>query len=94
MAFTTNMIFFYLLGALRGAGTALFSMVPLTTILNNWFEEKNGLAMSLSFGFSGIAGAIFSPIFTWLIETTGWENAFILMEIGGTLSVTIVGYIF
>lgn len=81
MAFTTNMIVFYLLGALRGAGTALFAMVPLTTIVNNWFEEKNGLAMSLSFGFSGVAGAIFSPIFTWLIETTGWENAFILMGI-------------
>lgn len=78
MAFTTNIIGFYLLGALRGAGTALFAMVPLTTIVNNWFEEKNGMAMSLSFGFSGIAGAIFSPVFAWLIEVTGWENAFIL----------------
>lgn len=81
MGFTTNVMMFYILGALRGAGTALFAMVPLTMIVNSWFEEKNGLAMSLSFGFSGIAGAIFSPIFTSLIGSVGWDNAFIIKGI-------------
>lgn len=78
MGFTTNLTAFYILGALRGAGTALFAMVPLTMIVNGWFEEKNGLAMSLSFGMSGIAGAILSPIFTALIEQAGWDVAFII----------------
>lgn len=81
MGFTTNVSIFYILGALRGAGTALFAMVPLTMIVNAWFEEKNGLAMSLSFGMSGIAGAILSPVFTALIENFGWDTAFIIKGI-------------
>ncbi|GAB2480183.1 MFS transporter [Alkalibacterium psychrotolerans] len=79
MAFTTTMWVFYLLGILRGIGTGLYAMVPLSTIVNNWFEKKKGFAMSLSFGFSGIIGAIFSPVFTSLIESVGWENSFIVM---------------
>lgn len=79
MAFTTTMWVFYVLGALRGIGAGLYAMVPLSVIVNNWFEKKKGLAMSLSFGFSGIAGAIFSPVFTSLITQIGWENSFIAM---------------
>lgn len=79
MAFTQTMWVFYVLGILRGIGAGLYAMVPLSLIVNNWFEKKKGLAMSLSFGFSGIAGAIFSPIFTSLIQTIGWENSFIIM---------------
>ncbi|MDZ7835212.1 MAG: MFS transporter [Alkalibacterium sp.] len=56
-------------------------MIPLSLIVNNWFEKKKGLAMSLSFGFSGIAGAIFSPIFTFLISRVGWEMSFVAMGI-------------
>lgn len=79
MAFTTTMWVFYLLGILRGIGAGLYAMVPLSTIINNWFEKKKGFAMSLSFGFSGIIGAIFSPVFTSLISQIGWENSFIVM---------------
>lgn len=82
LAFSTHMWAFYILGFLRGLGAGLYSMVPLALIVTNWFEEKRGLAMSLSFGFSGIAGAIFSPIFTSLIQSIGWEYSFIVM---GTL---------
>lgn len=79
MAFSRQLSLFYILGFLRGLGAGLYAMVPLSLIINNWFEEKRGLAMSLSFGFSGIAGAIFSPVFTSLIQSIGWERSFIVM---------------
>lgn len=81
MAFTTRIWVFNILGAMRGFGTGFFAMVPLTIIVNNWFEKKNGLAVSIGFCFSGVAGAVFSPIFTYFIETIGWEQAFIIMGI-------------
>lgn len=81
LPFVTQMGIFYVLGFLRGIGVGLYAMVPLSLIVTNWFEEKRGLAMSLSFGFSGIAGAIFSPIFTSLIQSIGWENSFIVMGV-------------
>lgn len=79
MAFTTQMWVFYILGTLRGLGAGLFAAVPVSLVINNWFEEKKGLAMSIAFGSSGITGAIFSPIFTSLIDSIGWESTFIIM---------------
>ena len=81
MAFTTSMWGFYLLGIIRGVGASFYAMIPLSLIVNNWFEKKKGLAMSLSFGFSGIAGAVFSPLFTFLISRVGWEMSFVAMGI-------------
>lgn len=81
MALTTNMWLFYLLGAIRGFGSGVFALVPVTTLLNNWFEEKNGLVMSIAFGFAGVGGAIMSPLFTSLIQSIGWEMSFVVMGI-------------
>jgi MFS family permease len=81
MAFTTRMWVFYLLGAIRGLGSGVFALVPVTTLLNNWFEEKNGMAMSIAFGFAGVGGAFMSPLFTSLIQNVGWEIAFIVMGV-------------
>lgn len=79
MAFTTNIWVFYLLGAIRGFGSGVFSLVPVTTLLNNWFEKKNGLAMSIAFGFAGVGGAIMGPVFTSLIQQIGWELSFVAL---------------
>lgn len=81
MAATSSLIIFYVLAALRGIGSAFYSMVPLTILVNNWFEKKNGLAMSLGFGSSGIAGALLTPVFEWLIQQFGWRSGFIAMGI-------------
>lgn len=76
MSLTVNPWVFNLLGAFRGAGVGLTAMVPAATIVNNWFHEKNGLALSLMTAFSGIGGAVVSPIFAYLIEQIGWEKTF------------------
>ena len=78
MAYSRNIYIFYLLGAIRGFSTGLFSIVPLTMIVNGWFEKNHGLATSIVFGFSGLAGAICSPILARCIEVLGWETAYIV----------------
>lgn len=78
MAYSRSIYIFYLLGAIRGFSTGLFSIVPLTIIVNGWFEKKHGLATSIVFGFSGLAGAICSPILARCIEEFGWGSAYIV----------------
>ncbi len=78
MGFSDNILMFYVLGALRGISSALFSIVPLTMIINQWFEKKHGLATSIVLGISGLGGALFSPIFAYLIVSFGWETTFII----------------
>ena len=79
MGKVTTLPMFYLLGALRGASTALFSSVPLTMIINNWFVEKHGLATSVVFSFSGVAGTLFSPFYSSCIEKYGWQSTYMIM---------------
>ena len=68
----------YLLGGIRGFSTGLFSIVPLTMIINGWFKKNHGLATSIVFGFSGIAGAICSPILSRCIELFGWQTGYLI----------------
>lgn len=79
MAFSKSVLPFYILGALRGISSGLFAIVPITMIINKWFYKSHGLATSIVLSFSGIAGAVCSPIFSKCIQNFGWEKSYIIM---------------
>lgn len=79
MAFSKSVLGFYILGCLRGISSGLFAIVPITMIINKWFYKNHGLATSIVLSFSGIAGAVCSPLFTKCIQSFGWERAYIIM---------------
>lgn len=85
MAVTESLWLFYLLAAIRGIGASFYSPVPLTILVNNWFEKKNGLAMSLGFGSSGVAGALLSPVFSLVIHNYSWQIGFLVMGFASLL---------
>lgn len=70
-----------ILGTTRGIGTGMLAWVPVTIIINEWFEKRHGLVMSIILSFSSIGGAIFTPIFTQFIENYGWAFSYRLMGI-------------
>ncbi|MFC5631869.1 MULTISPECIES: MFS transporter [Streptococcus] len=76
MAISSHLWQFYILGAIRGFSTGMFSIVTITLIINQWFKEKNGLATSIALGFSGLVGTVFSPIFSEVIVHIGWRGAY------------------
>ena len=69
---------FYILGAIRGIAMSFFFSVPITMIINNWFVKSHGVITSLAFSFSGLAGALFSPILSYLIVNIGWRFTYVL----------------
>ena len=81
MAYSRSVWMFYILGIIRGIGIGIYGMVPLTVIITNWFMEKHGLATSIALSFSGLSGAIFSPILSSWITTFGWEHTYKLMAV-------------
>ena len=90
MARADNVMTFNVLGALRGIGMTAFAMLAVTSIINNWFREKHGLAVGIAMSFSGVAGAVFSPLFNAIIESAGWRTAFLCMGIIG-FALTVPG---
>ena len=65
-----------ILNALRGIGSAMIGTVMVTMMINYWFHEKTALMISIPLGFSGIVGAIFSPLIASVIAQSGWRTAY------------------
>ena len=81
MSYSTSVYLFYILGILRGIGVGIYGMVPITIVITNWFDKKHGLATSLALSFSGLSGAIFSPLLSSWITCYGWQMTYRFMAI-------------
>ncbi len=74
---------FYLYYALfvGSMGHAAFTVL-LPVILTRWFKRHMGLAIGIYWGALGAGTVLFAPLFSWLIETRGWEHAFTYIGVG------------
>ena len=50
-------------------------------IINNWFVAKVGLATSIAMSCSGVAGALFSPVISSVIESSGWRTGYLAVAV-------------
>lgn len=78
MAISNSLWSIYLVGVIRGIGMGLTTFVPMALILNNWFDEHKGLAFSIATSMSGVAGFIFTPLFSFFIDMLGWRVSFMI----------------
>ncbi len=75
---TSSIMVMYILNALRGFASGILGFVFVTMVINNWFHSNVGLATSIAMGFSGLAGAVFSPIVSSVIQSSGWRTAYLM----------------
>ncbi|HEX2829784.1 MAG TPA: MFS transporter [Burkholderiales bacterium] len=77
MGTITELWQFYLYYALfvGSMGHAAFTVL-LPVILTRWFKRHMGIAIGCYWGALGAGPVLFAPLFSWMIETRGWQNAF------------------
>ena len=66
----------WLLNALRGTAAGMIGTVTVTMIINYWFNQNNALMTSIAMCFSGLAGALLSPLISGIIAGSGWRVAY------------------
>ena len=81
MSMCNNIALLYILNAIRGFAGGLTGFVLVTTVINSWFVDFNGLATSIAMSFSGIAGAVFSPIVSGIIQANGWRTGYLFIAL-------------
>lgn len=90
----TSVVQLYLFSILTGTGFIFSAVIPVSMLVNNWFDKKKGLALSLAFSGLGIGGVIFSNLITYLIESFGWRQAYltyaIILVVVSSLVVTFI----
>lgn len=73
----TNLWQMYIMSVVRGIGDGMINFVMITMIINYWFYAKRGLFTSLVMAFSGVPGVLLSPVFSNMINASGWRTAFV-----------------
>lgn len=66
---------FYALSLLIGCMTGSISSLPITTLINNWFDDCRGIATGLASCGSGLA-MIIIPVVSLIITSDGWRAAY------------------
>jgi MFS family permease len=83
----THVYQYYIAGVLLGICTPFILFLAVPVLINSWFKEKLGIALGLSMAFSGIGGAVFSPIGNYFITNFGWRNGYISLALIGSIIV-------
>ena len=73
-----NLFIVDLMGIFRGLGLACTTHVIITMITGNWFESSRGTISGLIMSFSGIMGAVFSPILSDILEVYSFHDAYLM----------------
>ncbi|NLT58541.1 MAG: MFS transporter [Clostridiales bacterium] len=80
-SFATSVWHFYILSAIYGCFFPGLAGISITTLVNNWFIEKRGLATGIAFTGSGISAAIMNPIVRRVVEVYGWRYGYRLLAV-------------
>ena len=81
MAFAPSIYVVYVLSATRGLAGGIIGFVLITYVLNKWFVAQLGLVTSIAMGFSGLAGAFFTPLIQPVVSNMGWRAGEILIAV-------------
>jgi MFS family permease len=80
LGFATSLWHFYLaFGVVAAMGSALLHIVPLTTVVSNWFVRHRGTAIGIVSAGSGAGQLVLMPLMQYLIERIGWRNAYLIL---------------
>lgn len=84
---------FCLAAAVSGLSYGFGSMIPVSILINKWFDKRRALALSICASGSGIATIVLPPVSTLLIERLSMRMAFFL-EAVGIFGLTAVIFLF
>ncbi len=77
----TSIYIFYAISLIVGLSLGLCSMVPISTLITRWFNDKKGLATGIAFTGSGVGGVILQPIIGKLIVNVGWRQTYFILAV-------------
>ncbi len=69
----------YLYAIVIGICGGTYGSTLVVELINNWFAKMSGTALGIALAFSGVSGAVLSPIISAMIVNKGWRLTFLLV---------------
>lgn len=76
-----SVINWYIAGVMFGLAGPFVLYLTVAPLLSVWFKKNLGTAMGITFSFSGIGGAVLSPVGAYIIQNYGWRTTYIVFGI-------------
>lgn len=76
-----NAFVYYIGAVLAGIAYAAGAVYPVSLVLSNWFYERKGLAVGISFAGSGVATMLFGPLLSAIILQHSLRTAFLFQAL-------------
>jgi MFS family permease len=70
--------FYVAFGLMAAAGSSLIQIVPLTTLVSNWFARHRGMAIGIVSAGSGAGQLALLPLIKLLVDDIGWRHTYLL----------------
>lgn len=81
-AFVTKPWHFILTKGIAMSIVSAFTItIPITALVNNWWESRRGLHNGIVNSFGGLGSIIFVPIVAWLLVSFGWKTGIITLAV-------------
>ena len=85
MSFYTDLVMFYVSGAIIGFCMGFNTSIGVAIVLENWFAKKTGFAIGVAWGIGSLANAIMSPVITEVIAASGWRTGYVVLGIASAV---------
>jgi MFS family permease len=95
MSQSTSLWHFYIaFGVIGAAGSSLLQIVPLTTLISNWFVRHRGTAIGIVSAGSGAGQLALLPLMQYLIKEIGWRHTYLAFGVAILAIPTILIWLF
>ena len=72
-----SVLLFYCAAIAMGVSVSLTCNIPISALIKEWFDKnRQGLAIGIAFAGSGAGAMVLNPLYTHVIETSGWNHSF------------------
>jgi MFS transporter, OFA family, oxalate/formate antiporter len=87
LGLTRSLLYLYLVFGCMAAWRAGIMIVPISTVVSQWFQRRRGLAIGVATAGIGLGGLVMAPITAVCISAVGWRLTFLIM---GALIASVV----
>ena len=81
MSNAQSIAWFYVAGVLMGLGNAWLLWLIVPVVVGRWFKKRRGTLIGVGMACTSISGTLLSPVFSGIIESTGWRSAYLYQAI-------------
>ena len=81
MSYIQNLFHYYLIVMIQTVLTCIGTYIPMSIVIQNWFEKNTSMAIGVAFMGSGLGGIVYNYLGGIWIPTVGWRRTLFLFGI-------------